>query len=151
MAPSTQLDPQGSRLGSLLSKYTSWKRSQISFWEVRYPTIWMAGTSASALGLGRVHQQPQQINLYTSFCASSVASINILWRMRGRCRDPTSHLGYSSKNSSASRWCSAFQTGSPSSLAHSLAVRDLCNLSPKHSSTSAWYLKQQQKHYTTYD
>ena len=80
MASSIQLGPQGGGPGSLLSKYTLWQRSRISFWKVWCPAIWTVGISASRYGGGRASWQ---INLSASFCPSLAACMNILWRMMG--------------------------------------------------------------------
>ena len=121
--------PHGGGLSNLFSWYTLLYSPHISPQEVLYPTSWMVGTSALVSSLGVLCWWPQQIAYSISFCPDSAVCRNILWRMNGQWGPPTFHQGYSCKNRSASRWCSAFLTDNPSLFASPLAARDLCHLS----------------------
>ena len=121
--------PHGGGPGSFLSWYTSLYSPLISPQEVLYPMSWMAGTSALASSPGVPCQWPQQTAHSISFCPNSAACRNILWRMNGWWGPPAFHYGYSSRNSSASRWHSASLTDNPSLFTSPLVASDLCLLS----------------------
>ena len=84
------------------------------------PQSLIEGTSASGFGLSRPCWQPHQMTLSASFLPWSAACRNTLWRMMDEWGLSISNLGYSSKNSLASRCQSAYWIDSPVSLTCSL-------------------------------
>ena len=93
----------GSIPGTLFNWYTSLYTLWISSWVVLKPMSLMVGTSALKSHSGEGCQWPQQIAWPHSFCLVALAWASIHCNRNGWWSPPSSHLRYSSRNTSASR------------------------------------------------